>query len=126
MEKCEFKRGDRILVRDDSEHGWAEREFLTYIEGVNMPYVARGGMDPKTPVMWKYAKAIPEKTETGRKSGDLLLEYLNLDKPLWKVFVEEEVEDIRKAVAGIGVYGILSKFEEWLKNGRYIVDREPE
>ena len=66
--KTEFKRGDKVLVRDSEESKWTERIYLTTIEGSCFPYITVAEMHAKYfeegkefgTSSWKYIKPISE------------------------------------------------------------------
>ena len=37
-----------------------------------------------------------------------------MGSPLWKLFLEEEVEDLQAVILTIGVHGLLDDFEQWM------------
>lgn len=39
---------------------------------------------------------------------------------LFEKWIEEDVEDINKAIMLFGVYGLLGRFEEWLELNGYL------
>jgi len=65
--ECEFKRGERIMVRNHELHENEERIFLAYIEWALAPYICVNNRDeedftkwnPFTSTIWKYAKQKP-------------------------------------------------------------------
>ena len=67
IKECEFKRGERIMVRDDKFNKYEERIFLAYLGVSYSPYVCISYGDEEnftkwntfTFISWKYAKQKP-------------------------------------------------------------------
>ena len=82
-EVCEFKRGERISISDDTGDEYEERIFISYIEWASSPYVcvdcyhnlAYANWEPFDITSWKYALEKKKiSSEDIQKAKKLLIE----------------------------------------------------
>jgi hypothetical protein len=47
------------------------------------------------------------------------------ERPLWDLFIDEQISDLSKIVLNIGINGLLQSFETWLRDRKLInIDEE--
>ena len=80
-EECEFKRGERIMVRDDKFNKYEERIFISFIEWAEFPYIVHfeGAEFKKWKTFqyqfWRYAEKKPTYSQEDiQKAKKLLIE----------------------------------------------------
>ncbi len=90
--KCEFKRGDKILVRDFPDNDYIEKIFLTYIDGAFSPYICVAGVyeegyengEEFVTQHWKYAKKKEDTFELTVKINGKDVDPSTISKETWE------------------------------------------